>query len=172
MLLSHPNSNTLAPCNILPENSLDWVQKHWTLSFLTENTFIFPKQDISFLNTFVWLNTKLNSPIMSVFEFHNYLQEQRVGFSILLCTGLSQLPRGQWQILLASNKKIGQQWMVFTSHTPRFQILLARRHYSVLFLWRTGRGKQFLATGHILKPPNKYIFMLKLTLKENGIWIQ
>lgn len=56
--------------------------------------------------------------------------------------------------------------MVFTSHTPRFQILLASRHYPVLFLWRRGRGGQFLAIGHILKPPNKYIFMLKLTLKK------
>lgn len=94
----------------------------------------------------------------------SYLQQQKVGFSTLLCTRLSQLPRGQWQILLASNKKTGQQWTVFTSHTPRFQILLARRHYPLL--WRRGRGEQFLATGHILKPPSKCIFMLKLTLKR------
>lgn len=59
--------------------------------------------------------------------------------------------------------------MAFTSFTPRFQILLARRYYSVLFLRRRGEGEQFLATGHILKHPNKYIFMLKLTLKEKGI---
>lgn len=77
---------------------------------------------------------------------------------------LNKLPRGQWQILLASNKKTGQQWIVFTSHTPWFLILLARRHYP--FLWRRGRGEQFLAIGHILKPPNKCIFMLKLTLKR------
>lgn len=101
---------------------------------------------------------------VSIWISYSHLQEQKVGFSTLLCTGLSRLPKGQWQILLASNKKTGQQWKVFTSHTPRFQILLARRHYP--FLWRRGRGEQFLATRHILKPPNQCVFMLKLTLKR------
>lgn len=60
---------------------------------------------------------KVEFTYKSAAEFHNYLQEQRVGFSILLSTGLSLFSRGQWQLLLVSVKKIGQEWMVFTSHT-------------------------------------------------------
>lgn len=152
MLLSHPNSNILATCNILLKRSLDWVQKHWTLYlnfffFFNWEHIYFPKIIHLFLK-YIWrVNTKLSSPIRSVFEFCNYLQKQRVGCSTLLCTGLSRLPRCQWQILLVSNKKKGQQLMVFIAHTQRFQILLAKRHYPALFLWRRGRGEQFLANG-------------------------
>lgn len=172
MLFSHLNSNILASCNIYQRGV--WTESKSTgpyfstlffFFFLTERAFNFPKPCNFSLNTLIWLTTKLNSPIMSVFEFHNYLQEQRVRFSILLHTALSLFPRGQWQILLASDKKIGQEWMGFTSHT-KFSVTACQEALpSSTFLEDVSRRAIF-GNWHNLRPPNKcvYIYLLNLTL--------
>lgn len=109
---------------------------------------------------------KVEFTYKSAVEFHNYLQEQRVRFSILLSTGLSLFPRGQWQLLLASVKKIGQEWMVFTSHT-KFSVTACQEALLSSIFFGGGAGESnFWQLGTYLRLPNKYIFILNWYCKK------